>query len=277
MGHDACPGYAAEPFRSLAADSPGEDVFPSRDFRTEWGPIFHRGRLDGTARVLVLGQDPATHESVTRRILVGEAGQRVQGMLARLGISTRYVMINTFLYSVYGQGGGERHKDDPAIAAYRHRWLDALLLGGEVTAIVTFGSLARAAYGMWAQTQPDRAAKLHQASLRHPTFPESASASGSTTLAEATANLLADWNRALPGLREHVTPEDPAGATRPPYGSTWADDDLSPIPEADLPAGSPGWWRDLHAWARRTGDDAQAKRATITITVPKHARTWLSG
>jgi hypothetical protein len=39
-----------------------------------------------------------------------------------------YVMVNTFLYSVYGQSGGQRHKDDAQIVAYRNRWLDALLL-----------------------------------------------------------------------------------------------------------------------------------------------------
>ena len=67
--------------------------------------------------MVVIGQDPAQHEAVTRRILVGAAGQRLQGFLAKLGITTSYVMVNTFLYSVYGQGGGERHADDPAIAA----------------------------------------------------------------------------------------------------------------------------------------------------------------
>jgi hypothetical protein len=36
-------------------------------------------------------------------------------------------MVNTFVYSVYGQGGGNRHKNNPAIIAYRNRWLDALL------------------------------------------------------------------------------------------------------------------------------------------------------
>ena len=52
--------------------------------------------------------------------------QRVQGILTRLGIDHSYVMINTFLYSVYGQGGGERHKDDAGIAGYRNKWLDKL-------------------------------------------------------------------------------------------------------------------------------------------------------
>src|SRR5690348_1550807 len=103
MTHAFCPGYAQPPFDDLVADYPGPDVYPPEDFRTEWGPIFHRGRLDGSARVLVLGQDPATHEAISRRILVGEAGQRVQGLLRRLGITRSYVMTNTFLYSVFGQ------------------------------------------------------------------------------------------------------------------------------------------------------------------------------
>ena len=85
--HQSCVGYGAEPFASLVADYPGDDVYPQADFRTEWGPVFHRGRLDGSARVLVLGQDPATHEAISRRILVGEAGQRVQGLLAKVGVA----------------------------------------------------------------------------------------------------------------------------------------------------------------------------------------------
>ena len=60
------------------------------------------------------------------RILVGEAGQRIQGFLARLGITRSYVLVNAFLYSVYGQGGGTRHVDDAGIIAYRNRWFDAL-------------------------------------------------------------------------------------------------------------------------------------------------------
>ena len=146
MSHPSCPGYVDEPFATLVAEYPGEEVYPSADFRVEWGPIFHRGRLDGSARVLVLGQDPATHESISRRILVGEAGQRVQGLLAKVGITDSYVMVNTFLYSVFGQQGGEEHAQDAAIAAYRNRWLDALLVDTEVTAVLALGRLARTAY-----------------------------------------------------------------------------------------------------------------------------------
>ena len=83
-----CPGYVVEPFRTLATTYPDETVYPQKDFRTEWGPIFHRGRLDGTARVLLIGQDPGQHKNVLRRILSGEAGRRVQGFLAKLGINS---------------------------------------------------------------------------------------------------------------------------------------------------------------------------------------------
>jgi uracil-DNA glycosylase len=52
-----------------------------------------------------VGQDPAQHEAVVRRILVGTAGRRLQGFLTRLGLDRSYVMVNTFAYSVYGQSG----------------------------------------------------------------------------------------------------------------------------------------------------------------------------
>lgn len=61
-----------------------------------------------------------------RRVLVGTAGKR-EGFLKRLGIIRSYVFINTFLYSVYGQGGGTRHIANPLIAAYPNRWIAAIL------------------------------------------------------------------------------------------------------------------------------------------------------
>jgi hypothetical protein len=60
-------GYCQEPFRTLVRDVPDATVFPTKDFRTEWGPVFHRGRLDGSARLLIVGQEPAQHEVIARR------------------------------------------------------------------------------------------------------------------------------------------------------------------------------------------------------------------
>ena len=270
--HQSCVGYGAEPFASLVADYPGDEVYPSADFRTEWGPIFHRGRLDGSARVLVLGQDPATHEAISRRILVGEAGQRVQGLLAKVGVDTAYVMVNAYLYSVFGQAAGTRHAKDEQIAGYRHRWLDALLVGTGVTAVVALGDLAATAYRLWAPTRPDTAASLHLAAIRHPTYPEGSARASGKPLAVTTAALLANWNEHLGDLAAHVAPEGPTDLT--PYAATWGPTDLAPIPEVDLPPGAPAWWRDVDAWATRAGADPQTKRATISVVVPKGARSW---
>ena len=86
------------------------------------GPIFHRGRLDGSARVLVIGQDPAQHETIVRRILVGEAGRRLQGFLAKLGVTRSYVLINTFLYSVYGSVKAATRRSAALVDYRNHRY-----------------------------------------------------------------------------------------------------------------------------------------------------------
>ena len=48
MAHDFDPGFPRR-FRTLVRNYPEGDVYPVEDFRLEWGPVFHRGRLDGTA------------------------------------------------------------------------------------------------------------------------------------------------------------------------------------------------------------------------------------
>ena len=273
MPHDFDPGYDVEPFDFLCRNYPEADVYPPQDFRLEWGPIFHRGRLDGRARVAVIGQDPGAHEAVARRILVGEAGQRIQGFLAKLGIEQSYVMLNAFIYSVYGQGGGERHKDDPAIAAYRNRWLDAVLVGTRVEAVVTLGRLAALAYEQWRTTPSGSAATLAHAAIVHPTYPESASARGQRTKTEATAEMLRNWNDGLQVLAAGIAHPD-VDRDLVPYGERLETSDLAPIPEADLPAGVPAWMRSLDAWAARKGATPEEKRATLVVTVPRRFRTW---
>jgi hypothetical protein len=269
MSHAFDSGYGASPFRELVAEYPGDDIYPQQDFRTEWGPIFHRGRLDGSARLLAIGQDPGQHESFVRRILVGEAGQRSQGFLAKMGLDRSYVMINTFLYSVYGQGGGDKHKSDPKIAAYRNAWLEALIGQDKVQAVVAFGSLAAAAWSQYTATPAGAASKaLPYFHVTHPTAPSS-SAHDPAGVAAATKAMLAGWNTALEKLRPIVTPD----TQRPfvPYGDDFAPGDLVEVPELDLPAGLPSWMRGLDGWAARTGATAPEKRATLTVKVPAGA------
>lgn len=283
VAHEFDAGYPRT-FHALLRNFPGPETYPPADFRVEWGPIFHRGRLDGSARVLVLGQDPAAHETIVRRILVGEAGQRIQGFLAKLGIDRSYVMVNTFLYSVYGQGGGSRHDKDPAIAAYRHKWLDKLATGGSLQAIVALGGLADSAYQQWKTTPAGAASTAAYAHVTHPTYPESASASGTKTKAEATKELLANWNVALSALDGSLRADTPRPLAL--YGTSFAPGDLAAIPECDLPPGLPEWMRSLDAWAsRRAIDEAEgptatpadvteAKRAGIGVRVPRAQRAW---
>ncbi len=263
-----CPGYAAEPFASLVRDYPADPTYPALAFRTEWGPVFHRGRLDGTARLLAIGQDPAQHEVVARRILVGAAGKRVQGFMARLGVTTSYVVINAFLYSVYGQSGGAAHIKDAAITTYRNRWLKAILDSSPIEGVVAFGGLADKAWTAWLGS-PDalgRPAMPFQ-HVPHPTSPISGSKGDKAKLAMLTAQMLTAWNAAIAALATSVTHHDSAPA--PAYGQVFLPGDLPDIPMADLPAGTPPWMATEDAWATRVGKTPLLKRRTIHVVVPK--------
>lgn len=267
MPHPFDPGYAAEPFLTLCAEYPGVDVYPADQFRVEWGPIFHRGRLDGSARVLVIGQDPAQHETVVRRILVGEAGRRGQGFLAKLGITRSYVFVNTFLYSVYGSAKAKTRKD-PRLVAYRNRWLDVLLVGQKVEGVLAVGQAADEAWQFWKETPAAQSVSVAYAFVTHPTQPESSSKGDKTKLAAATKKLLQNWNTGLQALSPAVQHPD---VPTPPvlYGEAWAEGDRVAIPEFDFPAGLPPWMHEQDGWAKRAGADDLAKRRNITITVPK--------
>ena len=267
MSHLFDLGYVAEPFLTLCADYPEASVYPPAQFRLEWGPIFHRGRLDGSARVLIIGQDPAQHETVIRRTLVGEAGRRVQGFLAKLGITRRYVFINTYLYSVYGNVKAKTRKD-AALIDYRNRWLHALLVGQHIEAVLALGQAADEAWQFWNATPAAQSVNVAYAAVSHPTQPESSSKGDKAKLAAATKKLLQNWNAALQILSPHIQHVDvPIPLVL--YGERWSDGDRVAIPEFDLPAGLPAWMHEQDGWAQRTGVNALAKRRNITITVPK--------
>jgi uracil-DNA glycosylase len=267
MSHSFDAGYFEEPFRTLVDEYPEADVYPPGQFRVEWGPIFHRGRLDGSARVLIIGQDPAQHEIVVRRILVGEAGRRIQGFLAKLGITTSYVFINTFLYSVYGSVKAATRKS-PLLVGYRNRWIDSLMSGGKIEAVVTLGTAAAEAGTFWKATPAGQASGVTFVAITHPTQPESSSKGDKSKLAQATKTLLNNWNMGLQALAPAIQHPDAPFVVKP-YGDTWADGDRQPMPESDFPAGLPAWMHQQDGWAQRTGKDELAKRRNITINVPK--------
>jgi hypothetical protein len=265
-----CPGYNREPFATLVANYPGKDVHPVKDFRVEWGPVFHRGRLDGTARILVIGQDPAQHETVLRRILVGTAGKRVQGFLKRLGVNHSYVLINTFLYSVFGQGGGTRQIKNAAITAYRNLWIKAILDSSPIEVVVAFGGLAKEAWEQWLGSADGvgRPA-LPFEPLTHPTWPESSSRSNADH-DTAIETLLTRWNEGLQRLKPNISHPDFSMALSL-YGKKFLAADLPDLPPDDLPAGMPEWMLSEESWADRQGSSSDLKRRAIIIRAPRSA------
>src|SRR3546814_1919154 len=80
-----------QPFARIFAACPDYGEL-KRHFWYDWGPIFHRGRTNGSARVLCIASDPGATERIAARTLVGDAGQRVQGFLAKLGLTRSYLL-----------------------------------------------------------------------------------------------------------------------------------------------------------------------------------------
>ncbi|HEY0733710.1 MAG TPA: uracil-DNA glycosylase family protein [Herpetosiphonaceae bacterium] len=192
-------------------------------FRTEFCPVFYRGRLDGTARVLVIGQDPSTDEILAQRNLVGSAGQLVQGLLGKLGIVHSYAMFNTFLYGIRGQFDTTMRKlsaDDP-ILAFRNTILDQAAAENQIEAIIAFGNGAHHTVDSWPGGQ-----QLPVFKLVHPT---------------ARQGIVESWNQHLPQMQATIQPDAGAVASPALYGQALTEQDQVNIPRFDLPFGIPDW------------------------------------
>jgi hypothetical protein len=211
---------------------------PAGRFRLDFGPVYYRGRLDGSARVLVIGQDPSTNEILGHRILVGTSGQRVQGFLEKAGITRSYVMLNTFLFSVFGQFNTELRKisEEPEIDNFRNAFLNRIVAENHIQAVVTFGVGARHGFERW----PGKAGLT----VFHATHP-----------AAEEPDVIASWNEILPALRLAVTPDDGAPEQLQLYGAALTDADNTPIPRFDLPFTLPDWFGVGGGHSARDGND----------------------
>jgi uracil-DNA glycosylase len=201
---------------------------PSRRFRHDFGPVFYRGRLNGSARVLLVAQDPATNELLAHRTLVGSAGQRVQGFLRKLGIDRSYLMLNTYLFPVFGQFDAElrRISLEPPILAARNAWFDHAAATNHLQVVIAAGRSAGHAVAQW----PGHDA-FQVVEIQHPS-------------ARDEAALAKSWNRGLRLARPLVTPDRGAVIDRAEYGAAIGPDDVVPIPRRDLPFGVPAWMGD---------------------------------
>jgi len=222
------------------------------DFRLDFGPVYYRGRLDGTARVLVVGQDPAANELVGHRIFVGASGQRIQGFLRRIGIGRDYVMINTFLYPIFGQFFQVDHlSHDADIMGYRNALLDRLAEANPLEAVLAVGSAGLDAVERWPGHDG-----LHVQHLTHPS-------------AHDHAALFESWNEGLDTLRPLIEAE--VGAVDDPatYGpDDWTDADHEPIPPRDLPFGVPKWQGEGSHASRGKNADGSTNHKEIIWKAP---------
>jgi uracil-DNA glycosylase len=252
-------------FATLCQEYPDNTVFKGADgFRSLWGPIFYRGRADGTARLLVIGQDPAQTEAVTRRILSGQAGRRVQGFVEKLGYTTSYLMINAFLYGIFNQDMALPHLNDPDILAYRNKWLEAAFKPGKIETVVTFGTPAFKAWQAFTATPAGQSVlpTVHFHKALHPTADKP---HGITR-----KDLLDNWNVALHSLHPTVAHPD---VSRPlvSYGNDFTAAELPEIPSRDFPMGLPSWMRNTDFWAGlppKLPLGPGTERANISIEVP---------
>jgi uracil-DNA glycosylase len=201
-------------------------------FWYDWGPIFYRGRLDRSARLLCIASDPGPTERVAGRTLVGDAGQRVQGFLSKLGLTRSYLCINAFAYALFPSAAGSATAmlhEEPHVT-WRNT-LIALTTGPQLQAVVAFGVQAQAAVADW-----DNPRGLPVVPLPHP------SSRSATVLAS-------EWRDGITRLRGLVTPDSDGDATGPNYGTSIKEADYTAIPRGDLPFGVPEFLGD-DAWGR---------------------------
>jgi uracil-DNA glycosylase len=162
----------------LFADTPnyrglGKAVTGHEAFRWHFGPMFYRGRLDGSARVLLIGQEGAQDESLSHRSFTGGTGARMQHLLNHIGVTRSYLFLNTFVYPIFGQYTGTLRgmAQNPIspIVVHRNRLLDKVA-GGDLRLVIAVGEAAKESVVTWIAAHGGTAdpAKLHLASCGAP-------------------------------------------------------------------------------------------------------------
>lgn len=226
-------------------------------FWYDWGPVFYRGRLNGTARVLGIASDPGPTERLVGRTLVGDAGQRVQGFLTKLGLTTSYALVNAFPVAVHPSKVSRALPllKDPDQLAWRNRFYD-LITDSRLEAIIAFGGNAQAALQLW-----DKAPDVPTFEIPHPS-------------SRNATDLAAKWAAAISAGRAVVTPDPDGRQDGPNYGTSIVEADYAPIPPADLPYGVPMWIGD-DRWGR-TGSPRHNNTIGRSSADSDHTMTWIA-
>jgi uracil-DNA glycosylase len=251
--HDPGPGKTSG-WPELFAETPnyrglGRAVIGREAFRWHFGPMFFRGRLDGSARVVVIGQEGAQDESLAHRSFTGGTGARMQHLLRHIGIDRSYVFVNTFVYPIFGQYNESLRPlaQDPRspIVAHRHRILDKLVDAGEVRLMVAVGLAAKETVATWIRSRggtadpnrlhladpPSGLAGLRFLGVLHPGGATGGAATAIKADFTRAAGLVAGWLAADPGW----LPADP-GVDRD-LGAPFVYRS-APVPFRDFPFGT---------------------------------------
>lgn len=239
----------------LLGDLP--DYTPIKEnFWFDWGPVFYRGRLDGSARLLCIASDPGPTERIAGRALVGDAGQRVQGFLKKVGLTRSYVCLNAFAYALFpGRlSQGKKLVKRPELIAWRNQVFDQVV-GPDLQAVVAFGTLAHDAVAAW----PGREG-VPVFNTFHPSYRAS------------EKKLLDDWRQLVTQLQAIVTPDADAPPDVPNYGPKFTEADYAPIPKRDLPFGLPPWFGD-ESW-RRLGKPRSNNSVKRPVPDDRHTLIW---
>jgi hypothetical protein len=216
-------------------------------FHTHFGPVFYRGRLDGSARVLVIGQDPATDETLGLHAFVGQAGQIAQNYLTRLGLTRSYVMFNTFLFGVQSAALTPAIATDGTITAFRNQMLDFAKSTSSLTAILAFGQYAQISASNWPGS-----AGIPVIPLSHPT---------------AQSGVAANWNSHFAAAHAVIAPDGDGHVDPTPYDTTLTHLPGTDIPRRDLPFGIPSW-HGTGGGTRSQRGSGSAFETQITWTAP---------
>src|SRR6266699_1063077 len=155
--HDPGPTTASG-WATLFAETPnyrglGRAVLGREAFRWHHGPMFFRGRLDGSAKVVLVGQEGAQDESLSHRSFTGGTGARMQHLLRHLGLDRSYLFLNSFVYPIFGQYTDDLRPlaQDPRspIVAHRHRIFDQAIGDGDARLVVAVGNAAKESVATW--------------------------------------------------------------------------------------------------------------------------------
>jgi uracil-DNA glycosylase len=255
---DKGPGAA---FAKHFAALPDHDAIKD-NFWYDWGPVFYRGRLDGSAKILCVASDPGPTERIAGRNLVGNAGQRVQGFLHKIGLTQSYVLLNGFSYALHPShlSDGIKLLSQPDLMAWRNK-LFTMLKKPKLQAVIAFGAVAQKAVELW-----DNKGNIPVFETYHPSY-HSGGAAGEE-------KMLTDWNRVVTALREIITPDNGAATNVPLYGAKFAETDYAAIPRIDLPYGLPDWFGNDAFFRKNHGMNSVSRpspddRHTLQWKAPK--------